>query len=215
MARGPTKWGCDVGTESLTDADMVTNYHTLRHIRTVGRLLNIMIRDLMARAECHDQSKLEPPEVALFTEFTPKLAGSTYGSAEYEEFRRLMAPALEHHYAKNSHHPEHYPAICNPETLQLIGDIMTLESADMPAAPKARLIERLRRDLAAAQSSVNGMNLLDVLEMFCDWKAATLRHNNGNLRKSIEHNTRRFGMSDMLVRIMENTVDMVDEVREV
>lgn len=36
-------------------------------------------------------------------------------------------------------------------------------------------------------------------------KAATLRHNNGDLRKSIEMNQRRFGYSDELKQILLNT----------
>jgi hypothetical protein len=59
-------------------------------------------------------------------------------------------------------------------------------------------------------NGVDDMNLLDLVEMFCDWKAATLRHNDGNIRKSIETNAKRFGLSPQLVRILENTADFVD-----
>ena len=31
-----------------------------------------------------------------------------YGSAEYKRRTALLGPMLEHHYANNSHHPEHY-----------------------------------------------------------------------------------------------------------
>ena len=53
---------------------------------------------------------------------------------------------------------------------------------------------------------VDGMNLVDLVEMFCDWKAATLRHDDGDILKSIEHNKERFELSDQLVRIFQNTV---------
>lgn len=56
---------------------------------------------------------------------------------------------------------------------------------------------------------VDDMNLIDLLEMFVDWKAASERHNDGNIRKSIEINADRFGLSPQLVRILENTVDLV------
>lgn len=49
------------------------------------------------------------------------------------------------------------------------------------------------------------MDLLDLIEMLCDWKAASERHNDGNIRKSIEHNGVRFNMSSQLIRICENT----------
>ena len=50
------------------------------------------------------------------------------------------------------------------------------------------------------------MNLFDLIEMLVDWKAASERHNNGNIRKSIEINGNRFNMSPQLIRIFENTV---------
>jgi hypothetical protein len=54
------------------------------------------------------------------------------------------------------------------------------------------------------------MNLLDLIEMFCDWKAASERHNDGNLRKSIEINGQRFSMPPELIEIFENTVEVVE-----
>ena len=56
-----------------------------------------------------------------------------------------------------------------------------------------------------------GMNLIDLCEMFCDWKAATERHNDGNLLKSIQINAQRFGYDDQLKRIFLNTAKMFDE----
>ena len=55
-----------------------------------------------------DNSKLESPEKELFDEYTPKLKDCTYGSDEYKEFLKGLKVALDHHYANNSHHPEHY-----------------------------------------------------------------------------------------------------------
>ena len=54
------------------------------------------------------------------------------------------------------------------------------------------------------------MNLVDIVEMFCDWKAATERHHDGNLHKSIEKNAVRFEMNAQLVKIFENTADLFD-----
>jgi hypothetical protein len=36
------------------------------------------------------------------------------------------------------------------------------------------------------------MNLVDIVEMFCDWCAATLRHENGDIKKSLGINQKRF-----------------------
>lgn len=153
----------------LTQEQAVTNYETTKHIRLVQSILHKFIKELLDRADLHDLSKLESPEVEIFTEFTPKLAASTYGSKEYDEFRVAMGPALDHHYAKNKHHPEHY------------------------------------------KNGVNDMNLIDLLEMFADWFAATKRHNDGNILKSIEHNTNRFNLSPQLAKILENTANLLSD----
>lgn len=145
------------------------NFETYEHINKVQYYINVVIKELLDRANVHDQSKLDTPEVELFTELTDKLAGSTFGSAEYNEFKEQLGPALEHHYAKNRHHPEHF------------------------------------------KHGVDDMNLLDLIEMFCDWKASSLRHNNGNLLKSIEINGKRFNMNDQLIKIFENTAELIDD----
>lgn len=54
--------------------------------------------------------------------------------------------------------------------------------------------------------SIDGMDLIDLIEMLCDWKAATERHADGSIDKSIIINKDRFGMSEQLVKIFQNTV---------
>jgi arsenate reductase-like glutaredoxin family protein len=55
------------------------------------------------------------------------------------------------------------------------------------------------------EAGVAGMTLLDLLEMLVDWKAATLRHTNGDLRRSLNINTERFHIDSQLKAILENT----------
>ncbi len=81
---------------------------TLLHIKRVSELLTQAATELIRRANIHDDSKLESPEKELFDEYTQCLAHCTYGSAEYNDFKEKLKPALIHHYANNSHHPEHY-----------------------------------------------------------------------------------------------------------
>lgn len=52
---------------------------------------------------------------------------------------------------------------------------------------------------------VNGMTLVDLIEMLADWKAATERHADGDLRRSLEIQRERFGISDQLAQILANT----------
>lgn len=156
----------------LTDAEKLTNAETMRHILTVRALLMECVRDLTVRAAVHDESKLGAPEVDTFTKWTPILAGLTYGSDEYKAALAEMKPALDNHYAKNAHHPEHH------------------------------------------QGGILGMNLLDLLEMVIDWKAATLRHKDGDLRKSLEINAKRHGIPEPLRQILENTIPVVEKMAE-
>lgn len=142
---------------------------TQKHIELVRKFIRLFTDKLTTRGVEHDKLKLKSPEVEIFTEFTPKLAETTYGSDEYKEFLEQMKPALEHHYANYRHHPEHFV------------------------------------------DGVNDMNLIDLVEMICDWKASTLRHNDGNLLKSIEINAQRFGMSEQLTQILVNTAKLFDE----
>ena len=56
------------------------------------------------------------------------------------------------------------------------------------------------------KEGIEGMDLIDLMEMFCDWKAATERHADGSIDKSILINKDRFGISEQLVKILQNTV---------
>jgi hypothetical protein len=143
-----------------------TYRQTQMHINTVRKLLSVISENLRIRGNEHDASKLENPEFDTFCLYTKKLAGMTYGSDEYKQCLSEMKPALDHHYANNRHHPEHFP------------------------------------------KGIDDMHLIDLIEMFCDWKAATLRHNDGNIVKSIEHNSKRFNMSEQLVRVLMNSIDL-------
>lgn len=81
---------------------------TLAHIRRVNELLLCCMSVLSLRAAVHDNSKLEEPEKATFDVCTLKLKAMAYGSDEYKAALAELKPALDHHYAANSHHPEHF-----------------------------------------------------------------------------------------------------------
>ena len=147
-------------------ADYDSRPETYEHIAAVRHLLLGCATNLIQRADEHDASKLVPPELEAFDEFTPKLKDTVYGSDEYRGFLRQMKPALAHHYASNSHHPEHF-----------------------------------------GEDGILGMNLLDVVEMLCDWAAAVHRTKDGDLIASIETlNADRFGYDEQIKRLLLNTV---------
>lgn len=152
----------------MTEKEKAVGYETFRHIERVRNLLNIFVLEILNRGQEHDQSKLVPPEATDFAKYTEILAGLTYGSDEYKEALEKLKPTLDHHYARNSHHPEHY------------------------------------------KNGIKDMDIIDLLEMFCDWKAASERHNDGNINKSIDINEKRFNMSEDLAGIFRNSVKYFD-----
>ena len=141
---------------------------TKDHMERVRLLTKRLALAIMERGEIHDQSKLVNPELPYFTKYTDKLAATTYGSDEYLTTLEDIKPALDHHYAVNRHHPQHYP------------------------------------------DGIKGMNIVDLIEMICDWKASSSRHNDGNILKSISFNAKRFDMSDDLVSILQNTAELLE-----
>ena len=142
---------------------------TIKHIENVRKYIRIFTDALTSRGVKHDSTKLDSPEVEVFTECTPKLAKLTYGTPEYNESLKELDTALQHHYAHNRHHPEHF------------------------------------------SKGIDDMTLVDIVEMLCDWKAASMRQHDGNLLKSIELNAQRFGYDDQLKRIFVNTAKILDE----
>lgn len=142
---------------------------TIKHIEKVRHYIKIFTDALTNRGIRHDASKLESPELEVFTEVTPRLAALTYGSEEYDASLKEIQVALTHHYALNRHHPEHFTR------------------------------------------GIEDMTLIDIMEMLCDWKAASLRQHDGNLLKSIELNAQRFGYDDQLKKIFINTAKLIDE----
>jgi len=143
---------------------------TSEHIESVFKLLDKIICKLSLRGIQHDASKMQEPEIKIFTEFTPLLKTVNYGTPEYKEFLEGMDVALKHHYESNRHHPEHF------------------------------------------ENGISGMNLVDIIEMFCDWTAATKRmKDGGDIHRSIEVNRARFSIPEELCAIFENTVDMLQD----
>jgi hypothetical protein len=55
------------------------------------------------------------------------------------------------------------------------------------------------------ENGIAGMTIMDILEMWADWKSASERHQDGNFERSIQINAKRFNMDPQLVSIFENT----------
>jgi hypothetical protein len=60
------------------------------------------------------------------------------------------------------------------------------------------------------EDQVDGMNLIDLLEMLCDWRAAGERQPNSSILKSIDINAERFNISPQLKQILQNTASYME-----
>jgi hypothetical protein len=58
-------------------------------------------------------------------------------------------------------------------------------------------------------NGIKGMTLMSLLEMTCDWIAASLRNSGGDIWDSLEINKERFSISDDLFAIIENTIKYI------
>lgn len=58
---------------------------------------------------------------------------------------------------------------------------------------------------------IDEMNLIDLTEMLLDWKAASLRHADGNIWDSIEMNQKRFGYSDEMKGLLKRTMLYIEQ----
>ena len=59
------------------------------------------------------------------------------------------------------------------------------------------------------EAGYTAMSLLDITEMFFDWKAASRKKiGTGSLNKSLPINAKRFNMSEDIVKIMNNSLEL-------
>jgi len=135
-----------------------------KHIVRVQTIMLKFMRAIYNTSQRHDASKLdEATELPFFEKYAPLLKTCDYGSEQYKKYLKELEPAIELHYRRNRHHPEHF------------------------------------------ENGISGMNLIDLVEMFSDWLAATEQHKNGDIFKSIEINQKRFGYSDEIKSVLTNT----------
>jgi hypothetical protein len=157
---------------------------TRDHIKKVRLYLVDVAQRLLARGDDHDASKLVEPEKSAFDIATPKLANLTYGTPEYKQSLADLGAALEHHYAANSHHPEHYEnGVAGMSLLDLIEMLVDWKAASL----------RMRKPTPAAPG-----------------RAEAPTYDPSNFGASIMLNQDRFGLSDQLTSILLNTAAELD-----
>lgn len=99
-----------------------------RHIKSVQSALKLVIDELSTRSEVHDISKFNDDEFTGFARFDSIPDGLEYGSKEYEEAKAAATKdnnAINLHYKRNDHHPEHYENVHKmrfPEIIEMVAD---------------------------------------------------------------------------------------------
>lgn len=157
---------------------------TREHIEQVVLRMDRAIFDLTERAGRHDASKLEEPELSGFYEMNAisKRSDVVYGSPEYKALMDSQKPVIEHHYRANDHHPEHWKFHA-----PVSGTVLQAGTPETSGA------------------LISSMTLPALIEMLCDWDAASQRYKNGSFSKSFKGNCERFGISPQLACILLNT----------
>lgn len=133
------------------------------HKRRVAAHMQHVANELFRRAAVHDNSKFSEEEYDAYESAFPGLQKYAYGTPEFKAELAKIQPAIEHHYAANDHHPEHFP------------------------------------------DGIIGMNLIQVIEMVCDWIAASERSQT-SLYQGMELNRKRFQIDRQLIGVIAHTL---------
>ena len=172
---------------------------TLRHIDNVQKKIAVIMNELTDRALNHDRSKLEEPEKTIFDKYTPKLKKSSFGKKEYSKTLKKMGSGLQHHYKNNRHHPEFFS-----------DDILYCRECYREYSKDVKICDFCyEENLEIKDHGIQEMNLIDLIEMFCDWIAATERHNDGDIYKSLDYCMEKYVISDQLYNILKNTAKQI------
>lgn len=100
--------GYDSNENIISDPSAVkTINNILDHKKKVKDRMLFLAKEIIKRAEEHDDSKLKPPEINWLIEMDkePKVE---YGTPEYFEKIKKWDKFFKHHYKNNNHHPAHY-----------------------------------------------------------------------------------------------------------
>jgi hypothetical protein len=61
------------------------------------------------------------------------------------------------------------------------------------------------------ENGIDGMNLIDLLEMLADWIVSVKRSKDGDLERSLEFQQARFDISPQLMSVLKNTIESLSD----
>lgn len=106
---------------------------TILHRENIAYVWEIFKLIMDSKIKKHDLSKLESPEKECYDKYIPLLRTAKYGTPKYNQFRKEMQEeGLDHHYACNRHHPEHFPnGIMDMDFFDFIEHVVDCYAASM------------------------------------------------------------------------------------
>lgn len=181
-----------MGTDSIQDSTP----DTLAHRKMVQDYANDFCQHLMAVAERYEAKGTES-----ITDYAADFCDDILARAERHDESKLHEPEKERfdyvgtkqHLGKHEYGSDEYK-----KSLEYLGPALQHHYETNDHHPEH------------FENGVDGMNLMQVVEMFCDWEAACHRNKNGNIYQSLKTNKERFNLADDLYAAMVNTADIFE-----
>jgi len=102
--------------------------------------------ELIQRGIHHDDSKFEDEELPYYSNVIDEFEKHKFGTPEYNKAKDSVYEAVQHHYKKNRHHPEHFPnGIDDMNLVDLIELLVDWKSASLNHPDKpGNILESLK-----------------------------------------------------------------------
>lgn len=81
---------------------------TILHVGEVAENLEVCASNLRQRGFAHDRTKFKALEFDAFVSTREKFKKANFGTPEYQACIDIIKPAVDSHYANNSHHTGYY-----------------------------------------------------------------------------------------------------------
>lgn len=187
----------------------------------ISDAMNIALGDLMIRSAFKEEEKVGNPteETGELTLEQQAMNSETW--RHIDRVRHLMAAVIENILFRMDEHDQ--SKLASPEVEIFAEFTPKLKETVYGSEDYKEYLRQMKPALdhhygnnshhpEHFEDGVDDMDLLDLIEMVCDWKAAGERHEDGgNLLRSIKINTERFKLSPQLAKILNNTADFIND----
>lgn len=183
-----------------------SKFKTLRHVETVRNYLNTCIKNILDRQEKINELNINTLDIDELKHI----------EATHKYFNKCIRDITD----RQERHDQSKLEKLEVETFEVYTP--KLKSATYLSPEYNQFLKEMKPALdnhykvnkshhpEGNERGIRGMDLLDLVEMIVDWKASGLRMKDGDIFKSIEMNQKRFGYSDELKDIFNNTAKFLN-----